>query len=412
MNIKIKALSLVLIIGFNTGCMSTTAQKQTSSEEKAQIMEMQKAMMGKMFGGATQFTQQRQPEKEIATIVTISEKELLTQKLEVDSTGQPALFSRHKDGILINDKMFNDFEGSVANFGGNRMTGQFTYAVKNFDGTYTLKYNKAYSEYGPIKIATVEKKGESFNVTTVTGKSLPGNSVTPTSDGFIVGRAGSAFKYTIGKNQVKSITLLDNYHIAKHQNGDVASTNYILLEKDATSKSDTLGGMFDSISSIGNTFGLNKADHYILININNGSVVPLDVSLSGKEVAVHSNCTSKGVYNECANVSFQDALYTKQGLKNSSHYFWAIDWIDSNSGPLAFYKTSTKVKVVDIKNSKVHTLFSRTLGVNDFSLIEHIDGTVSIEAQLGFSSDKIKDVEEYIRQNTVDIEEMQTMIVE
>ncbi|MBA6350413.1 MULTISPECIES: hypothetical protein [unclassified Colwellia] len=412
MNIKIKASSLALLIGLNTGCMSTTPQQQMSAEERAQIVEMQKAMIGKMFGGATSSAQQKQTVKEMTPIVTISEKELLAQKLEVDTTGGPALFARHKDGILINNEMFNDFEGSVASFGGNRITGQFTYAVKNFDGTFTLKYNKANSENGPIKIATVEKKGKSFNVTTVTGKSLPGSSLTPTSDGFIVGRAGSAFKYTIGKNQVKSITILDNYHIADHQNGDVASTNYILLEKNPTSKKDSFGSMFDSISSIGNSLGLNKADHYILVNINNGTIVPLDVSLSGKTVAVHSNCTSKGLYNDCKNVSYKDALYNKQGLKNSSHYFWAIDWIDTKSGPLAFYKTSTTLKVVDIKNSKVHTLFSRTLGINDFLLIEHVDGKVSIEAQLGFSKDKIEDVEQYILKNTVDIEEMQTVSTE
>jgi hypothetical protein len=409
MNIKAKASSLALLIGLNTGCMSTAPQQQMSAEERAQIMEMQKAMIGKMFGGATNSPQQIKAVNNVAPIVTISEKELLVQKSEVDTTGGPALFSRHKDGIRINNVMYNDFEGSVASFGGNRITGQFTYAVKNFDGTFTLKYNKANSENGPIKIATVEKKGDLFNVTTVTGKSLPGSSVTPTSDGFIVGRAGSAFKYTIGKNQVKSITIIDNYHIADHQNGDVASTNYILLEKDATAKEDSLGGMLDSISSLGNTLGLNKAEHYVLVNINNGTIVPLDVSLSGKKVAEYSNCRSKGLYNKCDNVSFKDALYDKQGLKNNSHYFWAIDWIDTKSGPLAFYKTSTTVKVVDIKNSKVHTIFSRTLGVNDFSLIEHVDGKVSIEAQLGFSSDKIEDVEQFIQKNTVDIEEMQTI---
>ncbi len=401
MDIKIKASSIALLVGLNVGCMSTTPQQQMSAEEKAQIMEMQKAMMGKMFASNNNVTQKKEPVKE----VTISEKELLSQKLEVDTTGGPALFERHKDGILINNKMYNDFEGSVANFGGNRMTGQFTYAVKNFDGTYTLKYNKANSENGPIKIAKIEKKGNSFNVTTVTGKTLPGSSVTPTSDGFIVGRAGSAFKYTIGKNNVKSITLIDNYRIAKHQNGDVASTDYILLEKAKSSKSS----MLDSFSSLGNTFGLNKADDYILVNINDGNIIPLDVSVSGKEVAVHSNCRSKGVYNECDNVSFKDALYDENGFKNNSHYFWTIDWVNTKSGPLAFYKTTTTVKVVDIKNSKVHTIFSRTLGVNNFSIIEHVDGKVSVEAQLGFSSDKVEDVEQFISTNTVDIEEMQTM---
>ncbi|ARD45867.1 hypothetical protein [Colwellia sp. PAMC 21821] len=409
MNNKIKISSLALIIGLNTGCNSTSPQQQMSAQERAQIIEMQQAMMGKMFGGTTGLVQQQKTQKEVPPVVVISEKELLAQKLEVDATGGPAIFSRKKDGILINNVMFNDFEGSVANFGGNRLTGQFTYAVKNFDGTFTLKYNQANSEHGPIKIATIERSGESFNVTTVTGKTLPGSSVTPTSDGFIVGRAGSAFKYSIGNNNIKSITLRDGYHIAAHQNGDVASTGYILLEKNETPKNDSVGGLFDSISSLGNTLGLNKVDHYILVNINDASVVPLDVNLAGKEVAKHSNCRSKGLYNKCESVSYSEALYEKSGLKNNSHYYWSIDWIDTPSGPLAFYKTSTTVKAVDIKNSKVHTLFSRALGVNEFSLIEHMDGKLTVKAVLGFSSDSIEDVEQFIQTNTNDIEDMPVM---
>lgn len=402
MDIKIKASAITLLLFLSTGCMSTAPQQQMSAEEKAHIMNMQKAMMGKMFGGSNITPQQKEAPRE----VFITEEELLAQKFNVDSTGGAALFERNKDGILINNKMYNDFEGSVANFGGNRITGQFTYAVKNYDGSFTLKYNKANSEHGPIKIAKVEKNGKSFNVTTVTGKSLPGSSVTPTSDGFIVGRAGSAFKYSIGSNQVNSITIIDDYSIANYQNGDVASTDYILLEKN---KSSDDNGLFESFSNLGNSLGLNKVDDYILVNINNGNIIPLDVSSSGKKVAVHSNCRSKGLYNECDNVSYKESLYDTKGFRNNSHYYWTIDWVDTTSGPLAFYKTSSSVKVVDINNSKVHTLFSRALGVNNFKLIEHTDGKVSVEAQLGFSSDKIEDVEQFIKTNKTDIEEMQTL---
>lgn len=385
----------------------------TTPEELAMQKEMQQAFINKLKGSTLTSVipqaQQHQQQKVEKPEVVISESELLAQKENVDQTGGPATFMREKDGILINGSMFHDYEGEVANLGADRLTGQFTYAIENFDGTFTLKYSKAGSSEGAVKLATVTKDNDSFKVKTVTGKSFTGTSVTPTSDGFIVGRAGSAFRYVIGSNHVKSISILDGYHIAKHQNGDVASTNFILLEKDKTKSNNPLTGLFESTKSLGNTLGFNKVDDYILLNINDSTIVPLDVSVSGKEVAEHSNCRSKGVYNECDNVSFKESLYRKDGFKNNSHYYWAIDWINTPSGPLAFYKTSTKVKVVDINKKQVHTVFSRTLGVNEFILIEKQDGTVAVKAQLGFSHDQVDNIEGFISTNKEEIEPMQQL---
>lgn len=412
MNKKLIATSIISATMLTlTGCGSTPSEPK-SAEEAAMELEMRKAFLAKIQGmnvnslvpNAQQHTPPAaQPEP------TISEQELLAKKAEVDKTGGAALFSRQKDGILINENMYNDYEGSVVNIGANRLTGEFTYAIQNFDGSFTLKYNKANSQHGAINIAKVFKQGDSFKVNTVTGKTFTGSSVTPTSDGFIVGRKGSAFRYVVGSDQVKSITLLDGYHIAKHQNGDVASTNFILLEKDEPKENDSFGNLLNATKDLGNVFGINKVDDYVLININDGKQVPLDVNTGGKNVAKHSGCVNKGLYNKCSDVSFNEALYEKSGLKNNSHYFWAIDWINTKTGPLAFYKTTSKVKVVDINKEQVHTVFSRALGVNEFILIEKADGSVGIKAQLGFSTDVIEDVEQFIQSNTQDIEPMQKL---
>ena len=398
----------ILMLTTLTGCLSTAPQM--TAEERSQMIEMQKSMLGAMMGGAN-LRQQAPQAPTQAPVEYLSELELMEQRLLVNATGGPALFVRNKDGILINGKMFNDFEGSVANLGADRFTGQFTYAIKNFDGSYTLKYHKANSEQEPIKIANIIRKGDLFSVETVTGKKTSGNAVIPTSDGFILGRAGSAFRYKIGEGNIENITLIDDYHIAQHQNGDAASTGYILLEKDARDKSDSVGGLFDSVSALGSTFGLNELNDYVLVNIEDGSLVPLDISLLGKNVTDHSDCraSKSGLYNECDKVSFREALYDKNGLKNNSHYYWSIDWINTSSGVFAFYKTTTTIKVVDIQNSLVHTVFSRMLGVNEFTLTEHANGKVSIEAQLGFSHEKIEDVEEFIRSNKENAEQMTKM---
>lgn len=401
-------LALSTTAALLTGCGSTPPP---TPEEQAMVSQMRQAFLSRLQAGSQTLAgmpaqQQPQPQQ----VVRLSEQELAEQKTLVAATGGPAIFYRVKDGIKINGEMFNDFEGQVANFGGNRLTGEFTYAVKNFDGTFSLKYHRAGSDQGPVKIATVQRRNGKFNVETVTGKTIPGDTVIPTSDGFIVGRPGSAFRYVIGQNQVKSITLLDNYHIAQYQNGDVASTGYILLEKNARDAGDQVGGLMDKFKDLGNTFGLNQVDDYVLISLNNGDVVPMDISMSGKNVARHSGCTKKSAFhNECDNVEFEEALYTKLGLPNNSHYYWSVNWVDTTYGPLAFYRTSTKIKVVDIHHGLVHTLFSRALGVNHFTLLPQLDGTVGIEAKLGFSNDKIDDVIAFIKSNQADVEPMQKL---
>ena len=46
---------------------------------------------------------------------------------------------------------------------------------------------------------------------------------------------------------------------------------------------------------------------------------------------------------------------------------------------------------------------------NDFVVIENADGTTGIRARLGFSKEEVKDIESFIRNNTTDIEPMQTL---
>ena len=196
----------------------------------------------------------------------------------------------------------------------------------------------------------------------------------------------------------------------RYQNGDAASTGFILLEKNARNKNDNVGGLLDTFKEMGSTFGLNKLDDYVLVSLDGQTIVPMDVGLGGKEIAEHSNCTRQNsVINKCENVDFRESLYTELGLPNYSHYYWSINWVQTQDGPLAIYRTSTKIKIVDINNNQVHTAFSRVLGVNEFDVIENANGTTGIEARLGFSKEKIDDIESFIKNNTVDIEPIQTL---
>ena len=409
---KKRLLSVTTAALMVSACNSTPptqAEREFANEmRRTMLSKLQQAGPGALLGQTNLTNQQAQPQP--APEPTLTEAEILTRKHFIDESGSPAIFYRVKDGIKINGKMFYDPEGSVANFGGDRLTGSLTYAIENYNNAFTLKYHRAGSTAAPLKIATVTRNAGQFTVKTTTGRTFRGDSVIPTSDGFIVGRPGSAFRYVIGAEQPRSITLLENYHIAKYQNGDAAATGYILLEKNARNENDKVGGLLDSFESLGNTFGLNQVDHYVLVNLDTDKVVPMDVNLKGKNVAEHSNCRRQNAaINKCENVEFKEALYDKLGLPNSSHYFWAINWVTTDAGPMAIYKTSTKVKVIDINKSEVHTVFSRALGVNSFSVTEHLDGKISLKAKLGFSEDKIDDLLGFIQSNTADIEPMQTL---
>ena len=396
-----KKLALISALGITvSGCFMPTMTPTLTEEQRQYYLQAQQNYMKQM--------QQKQGQMQVANQqqqaeTFISEAELLTKVDEVKKSGGPAVFERRKDGIMINNQMYNDFEGVVSMFGGSRLSGDFTYTVQNYDGTATLKFSKANTAASPVKIATIQKNGSMFNVKTVTGKTIPGQSVIPTSDGFVVGRAASAFRYVIGSDQVKSITIPTGYHMAMYQNGDVASTGLLLLERDPDRKGSTQD-LLTSFSDLGNTLGLNKSDDYVLMNVNDSSIIPLNVTLSGKDISIGHGCQSNGFVNKCQNFTSHESLYLKSGFKNWSHYFWAVNWIDTKSGPLAIYRTTTTIDVVDINNKQVHTAFSRALGVNEFDLIKRQDGTVGIEAKLGFSKETIDDVDAFIQQTGHEVE--------
>ena len=150
MNTKLLVPSL-LAVSLLTACGSTPP----SPEEQAMANQMKQAFLAKIQGMSLPVAAQQQQQAAPQPEIVISATELTAQKQKIDETGGAAIFYRKKDGIMIDGEMFHDFEGQVANFGGNRFTGEFTYAVENFDGSFTLKYHKAKSTEAPIKIATV-----------------------------------------------------------------------------------------------------------------------------------------------------------------------------------------------------------------------------------------------------------------
>ena len=389
---SIKKLAVIVTASIALSGCYTPNHYKPSPEQQAMAEAMRAQFVARMQGGAVnQQPVQQQEEKPIA------KAELLSSKNNIYTKGEPARFEIKRDGINIDGRMYLDPEGAVSRVGSSALTGEFTYLIPSSNGQQILKYNRAKSGESAIKVATVKKQGAGYRVRTVTGKVYSGDYLTPTSTGFIVSRAGSAFQYVIGEGE-KSFSVQEGFHVAKFQNGDIANTNFILLEKDEETGSS--GGMLSSLKGLGSTLGFNKAYDYMLANLDTGALVPLNLPSGSKNISVHSNCKSGAYFNKCENVESIESLYEKNGKPNYSHYYWSVNWFNTANGPMAFYKESNKVRAVDLNNQQIFTLFSRTLGVNYFTVDQKSDGSISVWAKLGFSSDSIEDVDAFIKTNS------------
>lgn len=63
-----------------------------------------------------------------------------------------------------------------------------------------------------------------------------------------------------------------------------------MLEKDFWDKGDSVGGLLDFFKEIGNMFGFNKFDDYVLVSLDGKIIVLMDVGLGGKDVVEYLNC--------------------------------------------------------------------------------------------------------------------------
>lgn len=346
-------------------------------------------------------------QNQIATSSSLIEKEdiitdelLIQKKLAIFNAGSAATFEQTKQNILIDSKPFVDPEGQILAIGSSNLTGEFSYLISGQDqNTNILKYNRANSGKESLKIAVIRNNFGSKKITTINGKSLSGNQITPISTGLLISRDNTIFQYSLDSD-LKIFNTVEGFHIAKFQNGDVANTGYILLEKDDDEKGST-NSMFNALKGLGSTLGLTESYEYLLVNIETNKVVPLNLQTGSKKVSVMSGCKRKNNYvNECDNMSMVESLYDIDGQPNYDHYYWSVNWLDSDTGPIALYKESSKVKAVDLNNNQEFILFSRVLGVNYFTALQDSNGKISVKAKLGFSSETIDDVKKFITENS------------
>lgn len=405
MNKIIGRASLVVPLLILCACMSTPPPPMTA-EQQAQVEELKKAYIQRLKLGTQKLQAQQQLEQQklqTASIATIDSSELLAEVDNVIKTGGPALFKVERDGILINNTVYLDPEGTVERAGWNILNGHFTYVISNFDGSKTVKFSRANTQAAPITIAQIRSSNNGHRVDTVDGQTLVGKSYIPTSGGIIASRGASLFKYEIGK-PVESISVPRGWSVASWQRGDVDSTGLVLLEKNKSAKTQQkqgIGGLFSSFKEIGKDFGITEIYDYALLDIKSGRTFLLNMSINDKAVTKLTNCQRQNSFvNKCSDSYSYNSLYEADGRANRLHYFWALDWFQTLAGPMAIYNSGSSVVLIDITSSQNIKLYERTLGVNGFIVEKQIDGKVKVVTQLGFDEKTIEDLAQHMAGGT------------
>lgn len=233
-------------------------------------------------------------------------------------------------------------------------------------------------------------------ITTVTGKKINSDGLILTSTGFIALRDESAFVYTIGE-KLYNFYAPEGWHIARFQNGDVASTKYILLEKtrekQSSKSNNDIANFIEATKELTSLVGLTKKQDYMLVNLYDSTKKFLfDITLGEKEVAYYSNCRKTSRYiAKCDSVEFSEALYKQNGLPNTGHYYWTILWFSTPDGVIAATreKVQTTVIITDlITGKKVEAAF-RLTGFPELSGEQDKNGKIKLTVGGGYLSDVV-----------------------
>lgn len=326
---------------------------------------------------------------------TLNEAALAKSIVSMKKPAEPLFIEQRVDGFLVNGAQYLDPEGKIISFAYNIFSGDITYLVEQSPSVILIKYVKALSGAEPITIAQGQQTQNGWQVRTVTGKTLVGEGVIPTSCGFLVSRTNTAFRYVPGSG-ITNISAPNGFEIAAFQNGDVAATDFILLErvKEKETGGDVLGNLGRSFARIGATLGASKKEDYVLYNVKTGQTFPLDVSNDGKTVSSMSNCRRKNRYvNVCSNVISRDSLYSKDGSPNIFHYFWRIHWFQTENGPImiAHEKGVSEINITDLVTGKKVNAFQRGMGIASYNAKQQPNGKIRIEAQIVFERVSIDD---------------------
>ncbi|BDT71369.1 hypothetical protein os4_08910 [Comamonadaceae bacterium OS-4] len=333
------------------------------------------------------------PQPSVPAASAASEEQLAREISSWQKTNYPLSIKGRRDGFDINGRPVLDPEGTIFNYAFDVNSGFITYAVRTSRGV-TIKTISAAPNSQPLVIASGNQGRSGWELQTTTGKQLSGSTLSLLSDGFLVGRSSSAFRYQSGKG-VQSVAIPDGYFITPLQHGNVGATGYVLLEKEgATGGNDPVAGLFSSAKAIGSILGVNKKEDYFLMNVSTGKLFPINVAADGKQVTLMSQCRQVNwAISDCQKAQTFESVFGTDGMKNNSHYYWLVNWVGTPSGPVAFTLEDglRKLYVTDLSTGKKVLAFERTFGIADWNIEQAGDARVSVKAKLAFEWKEIPD---------------------
>ena len=399
---KYAFISSFVALGF-TGCVGDAPQR--TPEEIAFNNQMKMELLKRIQAGAVnEVNNNSQVANNIVAKNYISNEELKTQLSKFPTINTGVKFTKQKDGFSVNDQSkYLDPEGEIINYGYNWQNGDVTYMIRTSPTSFKIKYTRVLTNEQPIEVANVTKNGNIINIETVTGKKFASDSLILTSKGFISVREQSAFIYNIAE-EAKTFVTPEGWHIARFQNGDVASTKYLLLERtiDSAQKNDSVFGFIESSKELLTAFGVMDKHDYLLINIEDSSKkISFDITLGGKDVASYSDCTKVNSYvNKCGSMDLKESLYNAYGLPNSAHYYWRILWFSSKDGVISVTREATerKVMITDLKSEKRAEGAYRVTGFPELFAEQDKNGKIKVTAGGGmFPNEVIEDAETFLK---------------
>lgn len=336
-----------------------------------------------------------------AAAPTLSETQLAQTLAQWPS--KPATFSvkERRDGFDINGQPVLDAEGRIFSYAVNAVTGAATYAVQGRSGV-TIKAVGATAPHPTVTIATGVQGNRGWELTTATGQRLLGDTLSVLSDGFMVGRSSAAFRYRTGEG-VRNIAIPNGYFLAPLQNGDIGSTGFVLLEKEGAApagKGNPLMELISATKALGSIVGVGRKEDYALMDMQSGKLFPLNIPADGKTVSLLSDCRKHNwILNECKKMQSFESVYNPDGFKNNMHYFWKARWFPTSNGPVALTQEDgvTTIYITDLRTGRKVQAFSRALGIANWDVEQHSDGSLGVKAQLAFEWQQIPDVVAFLQ---------------
>jgi hypothetical protein len=334
---------------------------------------------------------------------TVMTEPQLGQQLQAWAPAKgPFEIERFRDGFSINGQRTLDPEGQITHYAVDSETGDNAYMAQVMPGQFVLKL--ARHQTGPaIAVAQVTRQGGTWLIETNTGVKLNGSRLILSPRGVTITRDNVFFTWTAGAG-TQSFAAPDNYSLAAHQNGDVAGTGWVLLEKRTEAKAEeggvlagsSLGALIGSVKRIGVHLGANTSDtDYALYQLSTRKMIPLGIAMEEKQAQFMSQCHQKNKWvSMCDRMDSMESVYGQDGMPNRGHYYWRVAWYRSAQGPIALVMENgiTKIDAIRLDTEQRAQVFQRSLGISDWSSNQGTDGRIRVRARLGFDTGAHDDV--------------------